>query len=433
MSSDLIKNARQWGIVGAGGAGFPMYVKLGGSVSTFIINAAECEPLLHKDKEMMRAFADEMMEGARMIMRQIGAKEGIIGIKAKYTQVIEILEKLLSDNIRIHPLKDYYPTGDEFILVYEATGKVIPPGGLPKDVDCAVQNVETVINLARAKPVTRKYLSVVGAVHHPVTIAAPLGTPFRDCIAMAGGAKVDDFGVLSGGCMMGKRVKSLDEPVTRTTGALIVLPSDHDLLNVYDRPKQARDRIGRSACDQCSFCTEFCPRYLLGHPIEPHKAMRSLGFVHDRQAQVIGTTYCCECNLCTLMACPESLDPRDACVGGKAEVKANGWKWNGMPRPVHPVFDGRHVPVKRLMSRLNLNQFENVGPLLPDMPESPRLTIMLSQHIGAPAVPIVKAGASVKEGDIIANVGEKDLGVPIHASAAGRVAEITQDAIVIER
>ena len=48
-------------------------------------------------------------------------------------------------------------------------------------------------------------------------------------------------------------------------------------------------RIGRSACDQCSFCTELCPRWLLGHPIEPHRAMRSLEFNLVGEANVVGT------------------------------------------------------------------------------------------------------------------------------------------------
>jgi len=420
-------------VVGAGGAGFPTYVKLGAKAGTVIINAAECEPLLHKDKEMMRAFSAELVAGLRLAMAEVGAKEGVVGIKAKYEDVIATLEKEAGPDIRIHPLRDYYPTGDEFTLVYEVTGRVIPPGGLPKDVDCLVQNVETLVNVARGKPVTKKYLSVVGAVKKPVTIAAPIGTPFRDCLKMAGGATIKNYGALTGGCMMGKLVASLDEPVTKTTGALIVLPDDHCLLTAYRRDSKSRDRIGRSACDQCSFCTEYCPRYLLGHPIEPHKAMRSLGLVFNRRPQVVGTVYCCECNICSLWACPESLDPRDACIKGKIEAREQGWKWQGVPRRVHPAIQGRCIPVKRLMQRLSLTQFKNVGPLIDKSPESPRLEILLKQHIGAPATPTVSVGQVVREGDVIANVAPDALGVPIHASADGRVAEITESKITIER
>lgn len=430
---NIIEQVRSNGVVGAGGAGFPTYVKLDARVGTVIVNAAECEPLLHKDKEMMRAFADEMLAGMSAVMEQVQAKEGFIGVKAKYKDVIASLEKHLPDRVQIHPLKDYYPTGDEFTLVYEVTRRVVPPGGLPRDVDCLVQNVETLINIARGRPVTKKYLTVAGAVKRPCTIGAPIGTTFADCVAMAGGATNRNFSVLVGGVMMGRLATSLDAPVTRTTGGLIVLPDDHSLLKVYRREQDSKNRLNRSACDQCSFCTEFCPRYLLGHPIEPHKNMRSLMFVRDRDPQVVGSPYCCECNLCTLWACPESLDPKDACVLGKAEVRERGLKWQGKPRQVHAFADGRRVPVKRLMARLDLLKFKNEGPLLDEAPLSPRLTIPLKQHIGAPAAPVVQVGQTVAEGDAIAEPPPSALGVPIHASADARVAEVGEDAIVLER
>jgi Na+-translocating ferredoxin:NAD+ oxidoreductase RnfC subunit len=104
-----------------------------------------------------------------------------------------------------------------------------------------------------------------------------------------------------------------------------------------------------------------------------------------------------------------------------------------MARPVHSVIEGRHVPVKRLMARLKLNVFENKGPLLSVMPQSPELTILLRQHIGAPARPIVSKGQRVSVGEVIADIGEKELGVPIHASVDGVVEAVTENAIVLRR
>ncbi len=66
--------------------------------------------------------------------------------------------------------------------------------------------------------------------------------------------------------------------MTKTTGGLIVLPRDHYLMTRTTRSMQEMHHIGKSACDQCSYCTEFCPRYLLGYEVQPHKVMRSLGF-----------------------------------------------------------------------------------------------------------------------------------------------------------
>ena len=131
------------GIVGAGGGGFPSHVKFQARVSLLIANAAECEPLLHKDKELLHHHSEPFLRGMRMAMELVGATEGVIGIKEKYQEIIEALEQLAPPGVRVVALPDTYPAGDEFILVHLVTGRVIPPGGLPKDVDTVVANVET--------------------------------------------------------------------------------------------------------------------------------------------------------------------------------------------------------------------------------------------------------------------------------------------------
>jgi len=159
-----VERLEELGIVGAGGGGFPAAAKFKTRVSTVIANAAECEPLLHKDKELLHHMAEPFLRGMRMAMEMVGASEGIVGIKEKYHDIIAELEAMASAGVRIVPLPDCYPAGDEFILVHLVTGRVIPPGGLPKDVDTVVSNVETLINIANDRPVTHKYLTVACAV-----------------------------------------------------------------------------------------------------------------------------------------------------------------------------------------------------------------------------------------------------------------------------
>src|SRR5208283_5826904 len=113
---------------------------------------------------------------------------------------------------KVTPLPDCYPAGDEFILVHIVTGRVIPPGGLPKDVDASVANVETLMNIGLDQPVTHKYLTVAGAVENPVTLRVPVGISIGEVLEAAGGPTVPDFGVLLGGVMMAKPAASLDEP-----------------------------------------------------------------------------------------------------------------------------------------------------------------------------------------------------------------------------
>ena len=269
------------GIVGAGGGGFPTAVKFKTKVSLVIANAAECEPLLHKDKELLHHHAEPFLRGMQMAMQMVGAREGAIGIKEKYHEIIAALEQQAPAGVRVVPLPDVYPAGDEFILVHMVTGRVIPPGGLPKDVDAVVANVETLMNIGLDRPVTHKYLTVAGAVETPVTLRVPVGITIGEVIEAAGGTTVPDFGVLLGGVMMAKPAANLDEPVTKTTGGIVVLPADAQLIRRHNAPMApGGQRIGRSACDQCRFCTEFCPRFLLGHPIEPHRGHAVAGLCH---------------------------------------------------------------------------------------------------------------------------------------------------------
>jgi Na+-translocating ferredoxin:NAD+ oxidoreductase RnfC subunit len=421
------------GIIGAGGGGFPTAVKLQTQVSLLIANAAECEPLLHKDKELLHHQAEPFLRGMVAAMQLAGAREGVIGIKEKYHDIIAALEAAVPTGIRVVALPDCYPAGDEFILVHMVTGRIIPPGGLPKDVDCAVANVETLMNIGLDRPVTHKYLTVAGAVAEPVTVRVPIGITIGEVLEAAGGPTVNDFGILLGGVMMAKPAADLNVPVTKTTGGIVVLPAEHALIRRHNAPWIHVAKIGRSACDQCRFCTEFCPRYLLGHPIEPHRAMQSLGFSKPGDLTV-ATLYCCECNLCTMFACPEDLDPKNVCVQGKPVARERGLTWKGTPESIqaHPMGEFRRVPMRRLIAKLGLTEFRNEGPLTEYNFAPRRVTLPLKQHAGAPAVAVVQTGSTVRAGDLLAAPEAGKLGARIHASMDGRVT-VGADAVVITR
>ncbi len=421
------------GIVGAGGGGFPTEVKLRTPVPLVIVNGAECEPLLHKDKELLRHEASSMLAGLRVVMERVGASEGVVGVKHKYDDVIASLRTQLPAGVRVVPLSDTYPAGDEFILVHDVTGRVIPPGGLPRDVGAVVVNVETLVNVGRGRPVTHKYLTVAGAVRAPVTLRVPVGVSIGELIAAAGGTTEPNVAVLLGGVMMARLARRLDEPVTKTTGGVVVLPATHPLVLRHSATPAQVARIGRAACDQCRFCTEMCPRYLLGHPIEPHKAMQGLMFTGPKDRLIAGTLYCCECNLCTMFACPEDLDPKNVCVAAKPVAREKGLFFAGRPESVkpHPLADQRRIPTRRLMAKLGIAGFRNEGPLEDRLPAPSRVVLALKQHAGEPARPVVRPGEKVREGDLVAAPAEGALGARIHASISGTVRSI-DGAVVVE-
>ena len=425
------------GIVGAGGAGFPAHIKAKSRVEFVLANGAECEPLIHKDYELMVNFPKEIMEGFNLLIESTSAKKGYFGIKEKNEKAISAISKHLNGKSELTKLGDFYPSGDEFELVYEATGKLIPPAGIPLDIGCVVNNVETLYNIARAEqkiPVTKKFICVAGAVKKPSSFFVPVGTSFKSVIEFAGGAKIKEFGVFVGGVMMGKLTFDLEEVITKTTAGLIVLPKDHYLIKRKNQPEQNWHRIGKSACDQCSYCTEFCPRYLLGYQVEPHKVMRSLGFtktgasVWNQMAEL-----CCSCGLCTLYACPEDLYPKEACDKAKTEMKEAGIKFiQQKPVKVHPIKEGRRVPLKQLIMKLKLQEYDVESPFNPKEIIVKSVQIPLLQHIGNPSVPVVKRDEVVEEGSVIAEVVEGNLGAKVHASIKGKVTGITEKYIMIE-
>lgn len=425
------------GVVGAGGAGFPSHIKAGSKPEFVIANGAECEPLIHKDFELMVNFPGLIVRGMQMVMESTNAKMGYFGIKSKNADAIEAIKKEIGNKkIKITELGDFYPSGDEYELVYSATGRLIPAAGIPLAVGCVVNNVETFYNIGNAEngvPLTKKFLTVTGAVNKPSSFFVPIGTSFREVIENAGGAKIKDFGIFVGGLMMGSLTFDLDEVVTKTTAGLILLPQSHYAVKRKNQPPQNWYRIGKSACDQCSYCTEFCPRYLLGYDVQPHKVMRSLGFsktgsaIWNQMAEL-----CCSCGLCTLYACPEDLYPREACDKAKKEMKTEGIKYvQSKPVKVHPIKEGRRVPIKQLVKRLNVQDYDVHAPYIKESPSPSAVKIFLKQHIGEKTNPKVQIGDRVEAGDLIAAVPENKLGANIHASISGTVSQITEDYIRI--
>jgi Na+-translocating ferredoxin:NAD+ oxidoreductase RnfC subunit len=379
-----------------------------------------------------------MISGMKRMMEAVAASEGRFCLKEKNRAAVEAVEPVARKaGIGMTLLGDFYPSGDEYEIVYAATGRLIPPAGIPLQVGCVVNNVETLLNVeraARGESVTRKFVSISGAVKKPCSFWAPVGTSFADLIAVAGGMIVDRAGVFVSGLMMGTLTFDLTGVVTKTTCGLIVLPEDHMLVRRKSQPAQAMAHIGKSACDQCSYCTEFCPRYLLGYDVQPHKVMRTLGFtLTGKENWSQWGELCCACGLCTLYACPEDLFPKEACDQAKADLRAAGIRFvQTKPVRVHPMKEYRRVPQAQLRQRLQVEQYEAPTPFTSTEPQPARVRILTKQHAGKPATPCVREGQTVKRGEVIARMNEGELGAFVHASIDGRVTRVTAEEIEIE-
>lgn len=432
------ERVRAAGVVGAGGAGFPAHVKLQAQVEIFLVNAAECEPMLKVDQQLMAQQAARLVRGVQYAMKATGAREGIIALKEKYRPAIAALTPLLPSDIRLHILPDVYPAGDEVLTIWMATGRRVPPAALPVSVGVVVNNVQTVLNIARAVeqqfPVTRRTLTVNGAVAHPQTLTVPIGMSLREVLSLAGGATIDSPGFINGGPMMGHLLTTLDTPVTKTTGGLLVLPEKHPLIQRRMQDERTLLSVAKTVCEQCRLCTDLCPRHLIGHELSPHLLVRAVNYRQAATPQLLlSALTCSECNVCESVACPVGISPMRINRMLKRELRAQNFRYEGPLNPADEMAKYRLVPVKRLIAKLGLSDWYHEAPLSETEHLTDTVTLFLRQHIGANALPQVQKGDRVVRGQCVADVPAGALGAPIHASIDGIVCDVTDQAITVVR
>lgn len=428
------------GVVGAGGAGFPTHAKLSDQAETIILNCAECEPLIKVDRQLMTDYIDEILGGMQLMVDTLGAKEGILAIKKSYKAAIEAVNSNIGKfkNLKLHILPDIYPAGDEVVLIYETTGKVVPQGKIPIVVGCMVVNVETVLNAYRkvtaGTNVVTKFVTVAGLVKNPLTVEVPVGITVQELIDMAGGFTTDDSVMIMGGPMTG-RICSTGDIVTKTTKAILVLPPT--CLPIKKRQSSTRldIRNAMSVCSQCSMCTSLCPRNLLGAAIKPHEFMRALanGLTYNVDP-FLNSFFCVSCGVCEMYSCHQGLSPRRLLDEYKGGLRAKGVTPPAREmKPVNSLREERKVPEHRLVMRLGLHPFDVPAPLTKTTADFKEVKLMLRQCIGAPCTATVKVGDNVTVGQVVGQPPEGALGACLHASIAGKVTAVTDNYITISK
>ena len=441
MLDEIITKVQNAGIVGAGGAGFPTSVKLKSSPEYIVVNGAECEPLLYVDQQLSHNHAGRLLKTLNDLVQAMGAKAGIFALKGKYKAAIAELKKHINSYpaLSIKELGNYYPMGDEHVLVYEAVGRIVPEGGIPLACGVVVINVETLLNVGLAideeRAVTEKYVTISGEVKKPGTFLVPVGVKYSDLISAAGGATVPKPVLINGGPMMGKVERNLDSPVTKTSKGIIILNADHPWVLSKSRRIEEMMRIGKTACCHCMLCTDLCPRYLIGHKLHPDKLMRlaSYNSTCEKEEAATGAFLCCECGLCEI-ACIMSLQPWKLNQELKKRMGALAIKnpHHEAPPEVNPFRSVRQFPIPKLIQKLGLAKFAHQDAPMADYPGSvTEVNLMLKQHLGAPCLPVVRVGDEVQKGQLVASPPEGALGANIHASLSGRVKSIDNISIVI--
>jgi len=436
LDNRIVEQIKKAGVVGAGGAGFPTHFKIETSADWVIVNGAECEPLLRVDQQLMAKYPAAIVEGLMAVLNVTKASRGIIALKGKYADAVKSLEQKIENKpIDLFILDDFYPAGDEHVMVFEVLKRIVPEGGLPLKVGCVVVNVETLYNISKAlqeTPVTKTFLTVTGDVAKPFTAELPIGLSIKECLNLAGERDFNGKAVIEGGPLMGKIVEDLTGAITKTTKGLIVLPENHPLVNLKRLNFNYQLKRTKAACIQCRLCTEVCPRHLLGHNLEPHKIMRALNYLETDDEVYRASLLCSECGACEYI-CPMGLSPCqiNACLKQKLGEKGLKPKESLRAVFVDKMRDFKKVSSKRLIIRMGLSKFDVPAPLIRPQVTPLRVQISLRQHLGVPARALVKVGDRVKINDLLAVGVEGKLGANVHASINGEISAV-EPKIVIE-
>ena len=444
----IVDKIRSAGIVGCGGAGFPTHAKLKGKIEYLIINGAECEPLLRTDRYIMLNFAPSLVKALVAMKEELGIENVVIALKEHYhdeTKALQTAIDAANAPIRLHLMESFYPAGDEQTIVYEVTGRVVPPAGIPIAVGAVVNNVATVYAISQAMeniPFTQKILTVTGEVKKPTVLCVPVGTSYRKCIELAGGTNSSTYFVVNGGPMMGKPM-TMEEAesavVTKTTSGILVLPIDGYHATTYQVHLKRMLKQARTACIQCTACSQLCPRHMLGHPLRPHMIMRKMALGGDIQQmlddpEIRNAQLCCECGICETYACPMGLFPRKINAMLKAELGKAGIRYQAPDKEwtASPLREGRKAPSEKTANRVGVRKYYNYEIKDIIVASADRVEIPVKMHIGAPSVATVSVGDFVRAGQVIAQPPEGALGAYVHASIDGRVVSVGQR-IIIEK
>ena len=446
---ELLEQIKEAGIVGCGGAGFPTHAKLNCKVEYLIVNAAECEPLLRTDRYLMKHRPTDLIRAVESVGKLTEAKHMVIGLKTTYREEIASLTaaiKELKSPVTLFELNNYYPAGDEQMLVCDVTGRTVPPAGIPLNVGAVVSNVASMIGIYEASQsiaFTQKYLTVTGAVVNPTIVKAPLGTPITECIALAGGSKLDSYHVLIGGPMMGKLYTKEEAEglfVTKTTSGVVIVADDTRLVQGREMPLTQVLRLARTSCIQCQTCTSMCPRFLSGHDLAPHKIMRAMAYSENLEETLASPVVkealtCSECGVCEVYACPMQLSPRRVNQMLKGEYRKAGMRYERTRDDFSSREERsfRKINSKRLAMRLDVEAYYDykIDELQEATPSS--VTISVAQHIGAPGEIQVAVGDTVDVGTLLGKIPDGALGANVHSSIAGKVTAISGNLITIER
>lgn len=310
---EIKEKVKEAGIVGMGGATFPLCIKLCPSkddtITDLLINGVECEPYLTADDALMLEKAEEICIGIEIMKKALNVPVAKVGIENNKPEAIAQMKAVAStfQGIEIVPLEVKYPQGSEKHLIQALTGREVPSCKLPASVGVIVSNVATTFAVYEAvvknKPLFERVVTVTGTdVKKPSNLLVRMGTPASALLDFVGGLPENTDKVICGGPMMGKAMMSLDIPITKGSSGILCMNSEET-----HRKKETN-------CIRCARCVDGCPMGL-----EPYLLYTLSKKGLYNQLNEHDVLNCFECGSCSF-SCPAYKPLLDYIRLGKTKV-----------------------------------------------------------------------------------------------------------------
>ena len=347
----VIKEVKDSGIRGRGGAGFPTGLKwefcsrAKGDQKYILCNGDEGDPGAFMDRSIMEADPHVVLEGMIIGAKAIGASKGYIYVRAEYPLAVsrlqiaidqakeygligeDILNSGFNLDIEIYLGAGAFVCGEETALMRSLEGKrgmpiPRPPFPVNKGLwgkPTVLNNVETYANipqiilngaewfksLGTEKSTGTKVFALTGAVNNIGLIEVPMGTPLRTIIFDIGGGirkgrkfKAVQLGGPSGGCVPEHLLETpvTYEDIVKTgaivgSGGMVVMDDNNCMVNV------ARFFLEFTADESCGKCTpcRIGTRVMLDRLIditEGRGKEEDIEILQDLSGDIIKTSLC---------------------------------------------------------------------------------------------------------------------------------------------
>ena len=315
---EFLDAVRASGVVGLGGAAFPVWAKLDAvrrnEIETILVNGAECEPYITSDHRMMVDYSDLVAKGVKLMQEHMNVPKIVIAIENNKQDAIDKLGEIFKNDpgVEIYPLETVYPQGAKQVLLYNVTGKVVKGGQRMAALGVLIINVSSVAKLAQyietGMPLVDRIVTVDGtAVKEPKNLLVPIGTPVSHLLSEVE-MKSEPGKILIGGPMLGHAITELDDPVIKATNAILAFEEKDSVeleptdcircgrcmancpvgLNIVgiaramnkkdeDERAAALTKLGLKQCIECACCSYVCPaqRPVLSKNLEAKRFLRA--------------------------------------------------------------------------------------------------------------------------------------------------------------